>query len=72
MCDFFRHADTIFLPDTSVGGISLMEGKLVGLSNMARAEMAVLDERPDKVYLSFTLQITNLLASYVWRRKKMR
>ena len=49
-----------------------MEGKLVGLSNLARTEMAVLDERPDKVYLSFTLQITNLLASYVWRRKKMR
>ena len=63
---------TICLPDTSVGGIRLMEGKLVGLSNMARAEMAVIDERPDKVYLSYTLQNTNLLASYVWRRKKMR
>jgi hypothetical protein len=49
-----------------------MEGKLVGLSNMARVGIAVIDERPDKVYLSFTLQITNMLASYVWRRKKMR
>jgi len=67
-----KHTDTIFLPDTSVAGISLMEGKLVGLDSMARAEMAVLDERPDKVYLSLTLQLTNLVASYVWRRKKMR
>ena len=48
----------------------------MGLGNLARAEKAILDEgrfvlnwvytcylRSDKVYLSFTLQITNLLAS---------
>ena len=45
VCELCRHLDTICLPDTSVGGISLMEGKLVGLSNMARVEMAVIDER---------------------------
>jgi hypothetical protein len=40
-----------------------MEGKLSGLSNMARAEMTVIDKRPEKVCLALTIQITNLLAS---------
>ena len=40
-----RNREEIALPDQAVGGVSLAEGKLVGLSNMVRADTAVLDER---------------------------
>ena len=52
------------LPDNKVAGISMTEGKLLGLSNMFRIETAVLDERTDKVYLAFSLELTKLVASY--------
>ena len=60
------------LPDNTVAGVPMTEGKLLGLSNMFRIETAVLDERHDKVYLAFSLELTKLVASYSWRRKKMR
>ena len=80
----------MYLPNTSVAGISLTEGKVGGLSNLSRAEAAQIDERcenckeimkyihsfiyfrPDKVYMTFTMELTNLLATYIWMRKKMR
>ena len=60
------------LPDNTVAGVSMTEGKLLGLSNMFRVETAVLEERHDKVYLAFSLELTKLVASYSWQRKKMR
>ena len=60
------------LPDNKVAGISMTEGKLLGLSNMFRVETAVLEERHDKVYLAFSLELTKLVASYSWQRKKLR
>ena len=41
----YRNNDKLTLPDHTVGGISLTNGKLVGLSNMVRTETAVLDKR---------------------------
>ena len=60
------------LPDHQVAGISLTEGKLVGLGNLFRTESAILDERSDKVYLTMELKFENLVASYKWKRKKFR
>ena len=50
----------------------MSEGRLVGLSNLVRKEPAVLDERPDKVYLIMKLELENILTSYKWNRKKFR
>ena len=50
----------------------MTEGRLVGLSNLARTEPVVLDERPDKVYLIMKLELENILTSYKWSRKKLR
>ena len=60
------------LTDYQVAGITLSEGRLVGLSNLVRTEPAVLDERPDKVYLIMKLELENILTSYKWNRKKFR
>ena len=83
----YRTNDKLTLPDHTVGGISLTNGKLVGLSNMVRSEAAVLDKRwwmrlcdaahnyyyrTDKMYLTFTMVLTNIEVSYCWERKHIR
>jgi len=66
-----RNHNEVSLPDHTVGGVSLSDGKLVGLTNLSRAGVAVLDERPEKIYLTFTMELADLQASYLWTRKKI-
>ena len=60
------------MPDHSVAGISMTEGKLVGLGNLFRRESAMLEERTDKVYLTCMVAVEKVVASYMWRRNKLR
>jgi len=68
-----KKSEDMPVPDWSMIGMTLTHGKLMGLGNIAREELpAALDERPDKVYLTFTYEWTDLVSTYTWCRKKIR
>ena len=60
------------LPDKVVSGLILTKGRLVGLTNLVRAGEAFLEERQDKVFLTFSLVVRNLRGEYTWTRRKLR
>merc|ERR1719410_2724623 len=60
------------LPDMKVSGISLTGGKLTGLSNLSRWGNADIDIKNDRAVLSFSLSVVDLLATYTWKRKKIK
>ena len=62
-------------------------GILTGLGNLVRTDTAVLDKRwvltipwcywiiltrADKLYLAFTLELSNLVVDYCWDRRQIR
>ena len=67
-----RPCPEILLPDKTVSGLTLTDGKLLGLSNLVRSGEAFLEERPERVYLTFSLEVRGLSACYSWRRRKIK
>jgi len=60
------------LPIMKVSGIVLSDGNLTGMSNMSRWGNANMDIKHDRVVLSFTVAVIDLLATYSWKRKKIK
>lgn len=68
-----KKAEEMPVPDWAMMGMTLTAGRLIGLGNITREDLpAALDERPDKVYLTFTYEWTDLVSTYTWCRKKIR
>ena len=62
----------MILPDKVVSGLILTKGRLVGLTNLVRSGEAFLEERQDKVFLTFSLMVRNIRGEYTWARRKLR
>ena len=67
-----RPNQELLLPDRRISGLSITQGKLVGLTNLLRSGEAFLQDRTDRVYLTCSLEIRGLAFSYTWRRKKIK
>ena len=67
-----RPSPELTLPDKTVSSLTLTEGKLVGLTNLTRSGEAFLDERQERVYLTFSLIVKNLTGSYSWMGRNLR
>ena len=61
-----RNHNEVSLPDHTVGGVSLSDGKLVGLTNLSRAGVAVLDER---LFIVQNLCLGPKISYYLGQRK---
>jgi hypothetical protein len=59
------------LPDKTVSGLTLTQGKIMGLTNLLRSGEAFLEERPERVYLTSSIVVRDLTACYSWRRRKL-
>jgi len=55
-----------------VSGIVLTSGQLTGMSNMTRWGNSNMDIKNDRVVLNFTTEVIDLLATYSWKRKKIK
>lgn len=67
-----NESSEVGLESTQVSGVRLSEGKLSGLSSMARWGDALLETKPDRVVMTFTLVLKDLHAVYIWRRKSLK
>ena len=67
-----RSCQELVLPDKLVSGLTLTNGRLVGLTNLVRYGEAFLEERQDKVFLTFSIVVRNLTGQYAWTRRKLR
>jgi hypothetical protein len=50
----------------------LTQGKLMGLTNLERSGEAFLEERQERVYLTFSLIIQDLTGCYTWMKRNFR
>ena len=66
-----RPSSELTLPDKTVSSLTLTEGKLVGLTDLARSGEAFLEERHERAYLTFSLRVKNLTGSYSWTRRNL-
>merc|ERR1719510_2215286 len=55
-----------------VSGIVLSDGKLAGLGNFCRYGNADIDIKSEKLILTFCASLNDLLATYSWKRKKIK
>ena len=67
-----RHSLEMTLPDKNLSGLRLTQGKLMGLTNLERSGEAFLEERQERVYLTFSLIVKDLTGSYAWMRRKFK
>ena len=67
-----RHSLEMTLPDKNLSGLSLTQGKLMGLTNLERSGEAFLEEKQERVYLTFSLIIKDLTGCYSWMKRDFR
>ena len=67
-----RPNQEMVLPDKTVAGLILTEGKLMGLNTLVRYGEAFLEESPERVYLTFCGEVRDLTACYSWRRRRLK
>jgi len=67
-----NESSEVSLESTQVSGIRLSDGKLLGLASLTRYGNAVLETKPDRVVMTFTLELKDLHAVYIWRRKSLK
>jgi hypothetical protein len=67
-----RNSLEMTLPDKNLSGLSLTQGKLMGLTNMERSGEALLEERQERVYLTFSFIVKDLTGCYSWMKRNFR
>ena len=67
-----RPNQEVLLPDRMLSVLAMTQGKLVGLTNLLRSGEAFIEDRTDRVYLTYSMEIRDLAFSYTWRRKKLK